>query len=194
MEDHAQPTTDVHWPVAAGPAPPARALVLPILVGLSSSQRRREERLDVEAQHQEDARTICHHARVGADPAWASYSFGGSCLAFTDALRRVSWPRKFCPNITFKYDGSTDPRESCRSTPRPWRSERGRPPCDAKLVLAGAQCAASDCCFAFLGAPCACGKIYASSLLMRSRAGTSAREPLTTCWRYLNISERHCTT
>jgi hypothetical protein len=32
-------------------------------------------------------------------------------LAFTDDLRRVTWPRKFCPGITLKYDETTDPRE-----------------------------------------------------------------------------------
>jgi hypothetical protein len=26
-------------------------------------------------------------------------------------MRRVTWPRKFRPDIIFKYDGSTDPRE-----------------------------------------------------------------------------------
>jgi hypothetical protein len=40
-----------------------------------------------------------------------SYSFGGGCLAFTNALHRMTWPRKFCPRTTFKYDGSMDPRE-----------------------------------------------------------------------------------
>jgi hypothetical protein len=32
-------------------------------------------------------------------------------LAFTDALLHVTWPCKFRLGITFKYDGSTDPRE-----------------------------------------------------------------------------------
>jgi hypothetical protein len=32
-------------------------------------------------------------------------------LAFTDALRHVTWPHKFHPGITFKYDGSTDPND-----------------------------------------------------------------------------------
>jgi hypothetical protein len=32
-------------------------------------------------------------------------------LAFTDAFHRVTWPRKFHPGITFKYDGSMDPCE-----------------------------------------------------------------------------------
>jgi hypothetical protein len=40
-----------------------------------------------------------------------SYSFNGGCLDFTDALRHVMWHHKFCPNITFKYDGTMDPRK-----------------------------------------------------------------------------------
>jgi hypothetical protein len=32
-------------------------------------------------------------------------------LAFTDDLCRVTWSCKFCPGITFKYDGTIDPRE-----------------------------------------------------------------------------------
>jgi hypothetical protein len=32
-------------------------------------------------------------------------------LACTDDLRRVTWPSKFRPGITFKYDETTDPRE-----------------------------------------------------------------------------------
>jgi hypothetical protein len=49
--------------------------------------------------------------RMGANPARPSYAFGGGCLAFTDDLHRVTWPRKFRPGITFKYDGTTNPRE-----------------------------------------------------------------------------------
>jgi hypothetical protein len=48
---------------------------------------------------------------TGANSARLTYAFDGGCLAFTDDLRRVTWPRKFCPGITFKYDGTTDPRE-----------------------------------------------------------------------------------
>jgi hypothetical protein len=40
-----------------------------------------------------------------------SYAFSGGCLAFTKDLRRVTWPRKFRPDITFKYDRITDPLE-----------------------------------------------------------------------------------
>jgi hypothetical protein len=47
------------------------------------------------------------HARAGADPTRPSYAFDGGCLAFTDDLHRVMWPRKFRPHITFKYYGST---------------------------------------------------------------------------------------
>jgi hypothetical protein len=32
-------------------------------------------------------------------------------LAFTDDLRRVTWPCKFRLGITFKYDGTTNPQE-----------------------------------------------------------------------------------
>jgi hypothetical protein len=49
--------------------------------------------------------------RAGADPACPKYAFGGGCLAFIDDLRHVTWPRKFRTGITFKYDGTTDPRE-----------------------------------------------------------------------------------
>jgi hypothetical protein len=47
--------------------------------------------------------------RAGANPARPMCAFGGGCLAFTDNLRRVTWPCKFRPGITFKYDGTTDP-------------------------------------------------------------------------------------
>jgi hypothetical protein len=40
-------------------------------------------------------------ARTGDDPTRPSYAFGGGCLAFTDGLHRVTWPRKFRPSITF---------------------------------------------------------------------------------------------
>jgi hypothetical protein len=49
--------------------------------------------------------------RARGDPARPAYAFGGGCLAFTDDLRRVTGPRKFRPGITFKYDGTIDPRE-----------------------------------------------------------------------------------
>jgi hypothetical protein len=32
-------------------------------------------------------------------------------LAFIDDLHCVTWPRKFRPNITLKYNGTMDPRE-----------------------------------------------------------------------------------
>jgi hypothetical protein len=54
---------------------------------------------------------MLRQVRAGANPARPEYAFGGGCLAFTDDLRRVTWPHKFCPGITFKYDGTTDPRE-----------------------------------------------------------------------------------
>jgi hypothetical protein len=40
-----------------------------------------------------------------------SYSFSGGCLALTDAMCCLTWPRKFRPGITFKYNGSIDPHE-----------------------------------------------------------------------------------
>jgi hypothetical protein len=108
----AEPVAACHaQPAAVAPAPAARAPAQPISIGSSSSWHHCEERREVEAQHQEDAWAARHHAHTGADPTWKSYLFGGGYLAFTDALCRVSWPRKFRPSITFKYDGSTNPRE-----------------------------------------------------------------------------------
>jgi hypothetical protein len=53
---------------------------------------------------------MLHQMRTGADPARPAYTFCGGCLAFTDGLRRVTWPCKFHPGITFKYDRTTVPQ------------------------------------------------------------------------------------
>jgi hypothetical protein len=191
---YAQPA-DAHQPAAVAPAPAARALPQAILVGSSSSRHHRELRHNIEAQRQEDARAARHHAHPGADPTWRSYSFDGGCLAFTDALRCVLWPRKFRPGITFKYDGSTDPHEFLQVYITAMEIMEGANP---TWWQTGSRWSlrhrAVTRCFAFLGAPCARGKTCASNLLMCSKAGTSTREPLTTCWRYLSVPERHCTT
>jgi hypothetical protein len=62
---HAWPAAGVYQPVAAALAPAAKAPAQPILVGSSSSRHCREDRHDVEAQHQEDARAARHHAWRG---------------------------------------------------------------------------------------------------------------------------------
>jgi hypothetical protein len=54
---------------------------------------------------------MLRQAHAGADLMRPSYVFGGGCSAFTDNLRRVTWPCKFRPGITFKYDGTIDPQE-----------------------------------------------------------------------------------
>jgi hypothetical protein len=109
---YARPAADAHQPAVAALALAASALPQLIWVRSSSSWHSREECHNIEAQRQEDARAACRHARPGADPTWTSYLFDGGCLAFTDALHCVLWPRKFRPaGITFKYDGSMDPHE-----------------------------------------------------------------------------------
>jgi hypothetical protein len=136
---YARPTADAHEPAVAAPAPAARALPQPILVRSSSSWHRREECHNIEAKRQEDAQAARHHARPGADPTWTSYSFDGGCLAFTDALHRMLWPRKFCPaGITFKYDGSTDPHEFLQVYTTAMEIAEGETPRDGQLFPAGA--------------------------------------------------------
>jgi hypothetical protein len=88
---HARAQAVAHQPATAAPATAARDLAQLILVSSSSSRH--------------------HHEEAGADLARTSYSFDGGCLDFTDALHRVTWPRKFRPGITFKYDGTIDPCE-----------------------------------------------------------------------------------
>jgi hypothetical protein len=78
---------------------------------LSSSQHHYEEHHGAEVQHQVGSPATLRQARAGADPMRPSYAFSGGCLAFTEDLRRVTWPRKFRPGITFKYDRITDPLE-----------------------------------------------------------------------------------
>jgi hypothetical protein len=104
-----RPAAGVLQPIAAALALAARALTQSISIGLSSSRHCLEEHRDVEARRQEDALAACRRACAGVDLARTSYLFGGGCLAFTDALCHVTWPHKFHPGITFKYDGSTDP-------------------------------------------------------------------------------------
>jgi hypothetical protein len=71
-----------------------------------------------------------------------SFAFGGGCLAFTDDLRRVTWPRKFRPGITFKYDGTTDPREFSKGLfHRHIDRQGGKSTSDGELVPAGAESA-----------------------------------------------------
>jgi hypothetical protein len=69
---YARPAADAHQPAVATPVPAVRALPQPILVGSSSSRHRREERRNIEAQRQEDARAARRPARAGADLTWAS--------------------------------------------------------------------------------------------------------------------------
>jgi hypothetical protein len=81
----------------------------PLSVRSTSSQHHCEEHYGAEIQCQEGAPVILRQMCAGADPARPTCAFGGGCLAFTDNLRRVTWPRKFRLGITFKYDGTTDP-------------------------------------------------------------------------------------
>jgi hypothetical protein len=83
--------------------------------------------------------------RAGADPARPAYAFGGGCLAFTDDLRRVTWPRKFHPGITFKYDGTTDPQEFLQVyTTAMEIAEGGNPHVLANLFPVALKAPASD--------------------------------------------------
>jgi hypothetical protein len=106
------------WPQAAAPAPAAatqaKAVEVrsePLSVGSTSSRHHCEEHYGAEIQHQEGALVTLRQMRARADPARPTYAFGGGCLAFTDDLRRVTWPHKFRPGIIFKYGGTTDTRE-----------------------------------------------------------------------------------
>jgi hypothetical protein len=123
-----QPRAIARQPVAGAPALAARAPTQPISVGLLSSQHRREERPNAEAPRQEDAPAACRQARVGADPARAALSFGSGCLAFTDALHRVTWPAS---SAAVSPTSMMDPRihtSSYRSTLRPCRLQREETP------------------------------------------------------------------
>jgi hypothetical protein len=35
----------------------------------------------------------------------------GACIAYTQELRRISWPPKFWPDLPARYDGHGDPTE-----------------------------------------------------------------------------------
>jgi hypothetical protein len=75
-----------------------------------------------------------------------AYVFGGDFLAFTNDLRRVTWPRKFRPNITFRYDRSTDPREFLQVYTTVMEiAERGHPHVLANWFPLALKVPASDC-------------------------------------------------
>jgi hypothetical protein len=129
---------------------------------------------------------ITSNAR-GADLACLTYAFGGGCLAFIDDLCHVTWPRKFCPGITFKYDGTTDPREFLLVYTMAMEiAEGGHPHVLANWFPLALKALARDW---LLHLPWGSVRLWAhlcEQFVMRSRADTSAREPLTTFWRCLS--------
>ena len=89
-------------------------------MGSSASPPRRDARQVLDDREAEDARNRIERRRArrratdAADPRAAgagALGYGGGCLAFTPALRQVSWPDRFRPGAAGMYDGNSNPRE-----------------------------------------------------------------------------------
>ena len=80
-------------------------------------ERHRESRHEAEAEDQassmpaRDRRGSPTRRRSPPKGVARATGYGTGCRAFTNELRRVSWPTKFRPELPEKYDGSIDPVE-----------------------------------------------------------------------------------
>ena len=90
-----------------------------------------DARVQVERDHERERRTICDLARAGRANRPIIVSPGpkilvGGCLAFSKELRSVTFPPKFNPSLSSRYDGTTPPLDFLQLYSHRLRGEGGR--------------------------------------------------------------------
>jgi hypothetical protein len=77
-----------------------------------SLERARERRLNIKGRNlDQDFVVVAPQTPVGARFQAGVPLAGVGCAALTDHLRAVTWPSKFRPHLSKKYDGTSNPSE-----------------------------------------------------------------------------------